>query len=68
MPRIGFAVAAIACGTLVEPARVQQRAALDIAAGRFDAELVPFARQSGLSVDATPLRPRTIRLAVHAQF
>ena len=68
MRRIGFAIAAMACVALAEPAMAQQRAAFDIAEGPLDAELVHLARQSGLSVDATPLRPRRIRLAVVAQF
>ena len=68
MRRIGFAVAAMACVALAEPAMAQQRVALDIAEGPLDAALVRFACQSGLSVDATPLRPRKIRLAVDAQF
>lgn len=68
MRRIGFAFAAMACVALAEPAMAQQRVAFDIAAGPLDAALVHFARQSGLSVEATPLRPRKIRLAVDAQF
>jgi len=46
----------------------QQGGAFDIAAGRLDAARVHFARQSGLSVDAPPLRPRTISPVVDAQF
>jgi hypothetical protein len=68
MRRIGFAVAAMACAALAEPAMAQQRVAFDIAASPLDAALVHFARQSGSSVDATPLRPCKIRPAVDARF
>ena len=68
MRRIGFAVAAMACVALAEPAMAQQRVAFDIAEGSLDPALVYSARQSGLSVGATPLRPCTIRLAIDARF
>ena len=63
MRRIGFAVAAMACVALAGPAMTQQRVAFDVADGPLDAMPVHF-----VSLDSTPLRPRTIRLAVDAQF
>jgi hypothetical protein len=68
MCRIVFAAVAIAHVGLAEPAMAQQQIALGIAAGPLDGALALFARQSGLSVDATPLRPRTIGRAFDAQF
>jgi hypothetical protein len=67
MRRIGFAVAAMACVALAEPALAQPRIPFEIAACPLEPVLVHVARLSGLSVDATPLRSRRIRLAVDAQ-
>jgi hypothetical protein len=56
----------MACVAHAEPALAQQRIAVEIAACPLEPVLVHVARLSGLSVDATPLRPRRIRLAVDA--
>lgn len=63
MRAIGFAVAAMACVALAEPAMAQQRVAFDIAAGPLDARPVHF-----VSVDTTPLYPLTLTLAADARF